>query len=125
MPSVARRASAIALLISVAYLAVAVTPCPAPVTAGLLADVGHAVHNELDPDDWCSISANATFLSAVCPCGCDERPALVGARAGVGMLASAARTSAVPDLVDRLISVDPPRAPATPVRSIDHVPLPA
>jgi hypothetical protein len=121
---VARRAGAIAILISVAYLAAAVTPCPTP-AAAVSADAGHAVHNELDPDDWCSISADATFFAAVCPCGCDERPAVVGARAGVGMLASVARTPAVPDFADRVISVDPSRAPATPVRAIDHVPLPA
>jgi hypothetical protein len=121
---VAWRANAIALLWMLAYLCAAATPCPAPDTAGLLADAGHAVHNELDPDDWCSISSKATFLAAVCPCGCDDRPAAVGARAGVGMLASVARTPAVPDFADRVISVDPPRAPATPVRGIDHVPLP-
>jgi hypothetical protein len=122
---VAWRANAIALLWMLAYLCAAARPCPAPATVAFAADAGHAAHNELDPDDWCSISADATFFAAVCPCGCDERPAVVGARAGVGMLASVARTPAVPDFADRVISVAPPRAPASPVRAIDHVPLPA
>lgn len=125
MASVARRAGAIALLIAVAYLASAAAACPSPDGAALFADAGHAVHDQLDPDDWCSISADATFLAAVCPCGCDERPAVVGARAGVGMLASVARTPAVRDVAGRVISADPARAPAAPVRGIDHVPLPA
>lgn len=119
-----RRTHAIVLILGLAYLVGVAAPCPPP-SVSHSGEHGHAATRLLGPDGWCAASGSATSVSAVCPCGCEEKPVALGARVGVGLGFVCASAPLAPPAAGGLLRIDPQRAPAPPVRAIDHVPLPA
>ena len=118
---------AVAWLIVVAFLGAAFAPCRAVLPAatqgggvaprGFLSHPSAGVANETPP-------AGGALLTARCPCGCDERPAVAGSSPGLGV----ALISRSPSLglatgdqeLGSLISF----LPTSPLFGIDIVPRP-
>lgn len=118
-----RQAPVIALLLVAAYLVGVSAPCPPRADAGH--GRGHTATRMIGADGWCAGSGAATSVSAVCPCGCGEKPTALGARVGVALTAEAAEAVALATPDETVAFFDLARAPEPPVRAIDHVPLPA
>jgi hypothetical protein len=121
---VSRRTDALALMLVVAYLVTAAVPCR-PLAGAAVSGLAHAAADHaLRSDVWCASAAGVRFLLPVCPCGCAKRTAALGGRLGTVLVPSVARAPAAPTGEAGVLLAEGPRAPGTPVRAIDHVPLP-
>jgi hypothetical protein len=105
------------VLLSAAFLAAALSPCPPR------AGAEHA--SAMEHPAGCEMHEAAASVSPACPCGCGERAPLAGSSARLGV----ALPSTAPAFE---VAWVPAQAPATAplaqdrfVPEIDHVPLPA
>jgi hypothetical protein len=120
---VIRRVPGIALLLVAAYLVGVSAPCPPNAEAGY--ERGRVGTRLVDSDGTHARSGAATVLSAICGCGCGKKLSALGGRVGVA-LAQEAVEAVAPAMQDEAFTFfDFARAPDSPVRAIDHVPLPA
>lgn len=119
------RANTIVWALVLAYFVSIATTCPPVVRATVPDHHEHATKRAVDHDGWCRSAGTTTFLAAVCPCGCAEHSAALGARSGVGLALLPASAPLDPPSGVGVLLAEPSHAPLPPVRSIDHVPLPA
>lgn len=119
------RANTIVWVLVLAYFVSIATTCPPVVRASTAGHHSHAAERRVDHDGWCRSVGTRTFLAAVCPCGCEERSTALGARSGVGLALLPATTPLDPPSGTGVVLAEATHAALPPVRSIDHVPLPA
>jgi len=119
-----------ALLIVIAFVGAAFTPCrsAAPVSvhgvyeaAGENGQGGFFPVSRGDVNDK-SARSNPTALKARCPCGCDERPAVAGSSPGLGVALIARAPCLHPLPSHRELASRSPILPLEPPRNIDAIP---
>ena len=118
-----RRLPVIPLLLVVAYVVGVSTPCPPNAEPGY--GKGREQTRLVDSHPGTHASTEATVLSAECACGCGKKPSALGGRVGVALAARTLEAVVPPTSDESFDCFDLARAPDSPVRTIDHVPLPA
>jgi hypothetical protein len=113
----------LSVLLSAAFLAAALSPCPPRAGAEHAGAAEHA--SAMEHPAGCEMHEAAASVSPACPCGCGERAPLAGSSARLGV----ALPSTAPAFE---LAWVPAQAPATAplaqdrfIPDIDHVPLPA
>ena len=110
-------------LLSTAFLAAALSPCPPRAGAEHAAATEHA--SAMEHPEGCPMQEASASVTPACPCGCGERAPLAGssARLGVALPSTAAGFELV--FVPALATAAALLAQDSFVPDIDHAPLPA
>ena len=113
----------LSVLLSTAFLAAALAPCPPPAGAEHAGAAEHASAPEHPPG--CEMHEASASVAPACPCGCGERAPVAGSSARLGVALPSTAPGFELILVRAQAPVAAPLAQDCFVPDIDHVPLPA